>query len=371
MLVNTRIFIHNEHVMKKLLHILIGLVLLIAIPITIYVAGQNQEIRKKAAPATTLTIVPSSITKKAGETFTVEITIDTGENQVVAAELHLAFDPAKLVARTIKNGVLFPNILSSGAVEAGKASITIGVADAKQPVRGTGTIAVVQFQALEQTSTPISIAIGPNSFIGGLGEGAVNVLAGTSPTSVTIVSDAPPAQTSPTPTPLPSPVPISDQSAGAAGDPSPSPTQATADNTTLTIIAPAGNDVQIRKTPAISGKASPGATVTVTVYSTPQTTTVTADENGNWSFTPALPLESGPHNVVASVTDTSGQTQTATVAFVVSADTAGGGEERRGTGGGGNVKPVSGTTQITILILTIGIAVVAIGVGMNLFASYE
>lgn len=336
-----------------------GIVLLVAIPITIFVAGQKQETRKKAAPATTIAVIPSSITKKTGESFTVEITIDTGENQVVAAELHVVFDAANLTAQSIKNGALFPNILSSGAVETGKASITVGAADAKQPVRGTGTIATVQFQALEKTTTPAAIALGPNSFVGGLGEGAVNVLAGTSPSSVTITEGA--VQTSPTPTPLPTAVPAAasgsqtNSSENAIGETlSPSPTQA-AGGTTLTIVSPESEKAETKNTPSITGKAKPGAVVTVTVFSTPQTTTVTADENGNWSFTPAKPLESGPHNIVASVTDENGQTQTATTAFVVSAKTASGEQQ--------SVIPISGTTDATILLLIIGI--MALGIGMT------
>lgn len=337
-----------------------GIVLLVAIPITIFVAGQKQETRKKAAPATMIAVTPSSITKKTGDSFTVEITIDTGENQVVAAELHVVFDAAKLTAQSIKNGALFPNILSSGTVETGKASITVGAADAKQPVRGTGTIATVQFQALEKTTTPVAIALGSNSFVGGLGEGAVNVLAGTTPSSVTITEAA--ALASPTPTPLPTPIPTI-----ASGSPtnssesaitvtlSPSPTQAAAGGTTLTIVSPESEKAETKNTPSITGKAKPGAVVTITVFSTPQTATVTADENGNWSFTPAKPLESGPHNIVASVTDENGQTQTATTAFVVSAETASGDQN--------NVIPVSGTIETTILLLVIGI--IALGVGLT------
>ncbi|MEK7141932.1 MAG: cohesin domain-containing protein, partial [Patescibacteria group bacterium] len=175
--------------MKKLIQLAMGILLLVALPITIFVAGQRQEIRKKAAPATTMAVAPASLSKKAGDVFTMEITIDTGENQVVAAELHITFDQTKLEAQTITNGSLFPNILASGTVEPGGASITVGAADAKQPVRGTGTVATVKFLAKEKTDSPSSIKLGSNSFVGGLGEGATNVLAGTTPASVTITKD--------------------------------------------------------------------------------------------------------------------------------------------------------------------------------------
>ncbi|MDP1722846.1 MAG: Ig-like domain-containing protein [Candidatus Gottesmanbacteria bacterium] len=338
--------------MKKILQLATGMLLLVALPATIFIAGQRQEIRKKAAPATTMAIVPPTVSKKVGEVFTIEITIDTGENQVVAAEIHITFDQTKLEAQTITNGSLFPNILASGSVEPGGASITVGAADAKQPVRGTGTIATLTVIAKEQTDSPTLIKLGSNSFVGGLGEGATNVLAGTTPASVTITKDR--AQNTPTPPakqdPAPQGTPTSTTSAQITQTPTPTPTPSVE---TLKIISPVSQDTATTDKPMIQGKASPGSTVTVTVYSTPQTMTVTADANGNWSLTPQAPLETGPHNIVASVTDQDGKTQTATTEFVVASSNAIGGSE--------SIIPISGTTEITILLILLGVAMLFVG----------
>lgn len=351
--------------MKKLIQLAMGILLLVALPITIFVAGQRQEIRKKAAPATTMAVTPASLSKKAGDVFTMEITIDTGENQVVAAELHITFDQTKLEAQTITNGSLFPNILASGTVEPGGASITVGAADAKQPVRGTGTIATVKFLAKEKTDSPSSIKLGSNSFVGGLGEGATNVLAGTTPASVTITKDGvqhtptPPAEQDPAPQGTPTPTPTitalqATTSAQLSQTPTATPSPTSNPTTeTLKIVSPVSQDTATTDKPTIQGKAIPGSTVTVTVYSTPQTMTVTADENGNWSFTPQTSLETGPHNVVASVTDQNGQTQTATTEFVVASSNAIGGSE--------NVIPISGAVENTLLFLMFGGILLIIG----------
>ena len=112
--------------MRKRLFIIFIFLTLIAIPATIFLAVQRQELRKQAAPATTLSLSPSSLNKKVGETFSVEVLIDTAANQVISSEIYLTFDPTKLEAQTITNGALFPNILTSGVVESGKASITVG-----------------------------------------------------------------------------------------------------------------------------------------------------------------------------------------------------------------------------------------------------
>lgn len=319
--------------MKKIWLLITSLFLIGILPAAIYFVGQNQEIRNKAAPATTLSIIPAISSKKTNDVFSLEITIDTGENQVVASELHISFDPTKLEAQTITNGPLFPNILASGTIESGLASITVGAADAKQPVKGTSTVAIVKFKAIAKTESPTAIKLAPNTFVGGLGEGAVNVLMGTTPATVTITETEPQATPSPTPTPT-----VSVQT---------SPTATLSAN--LTIISPTTDSIATQEQPTIKGKAAPGASITITVYSTPHTVTVTADANGNWSYTPNTALEAGPHNIVASVTDQNGNTQTATSAFVVASSTE-------------SAIPVSGTVETTMVLMMIGIMLIMVGV---------
>lgn len=333
-LVKREYFSNNERSMKKIWLLITSLFLIGILPAAIYFVGQNQEIRNKAAPATTLSIIPAISSKKTNDVFSLEITIDTGENQVVASELHISFDPTKLEAQTITNGPLFPNILASGTIESGLASITVGASDAKQPVKGTSTVAIVRFKAIAKTESPTAIKLAPNTFVGGLGEGAVNVLVGTTPATVTITETE--VQATPSPTPP------------AKQDLAPQGTPTATLSANLTIISPTTDSTATREQPTIKGKAAPGASVTITVYSTPHTATVTADANGNWSYTPNTALEAGPHNIVASVTDQNGNTQTATSAFVVASSTE-------------SAIPVSGTVEITYLLLFIGIGLMVFG----------
>lgn len=321
MLVKREYFSNNGRSMKKIWLLITSLFLIGILPAAIYLVGQRQEIRKKAAPATTLSIIPAISSKKTDDIFSIEITIDTGENQVVASELHISFDPTKLEAQTITNGPLFPNILASGTIESGLASITVGAADAKQPVKGTNTVAIVRFKAIAKTDSPTAIKLGANTFVGGLGEGAVNVLVGTTPATVTITE--------------------------AEVQATPSPTPATP-SANLSIVSPTKDSTATQDKPVIAGKANPGTTVTLTIYSTPQTVTITADGDGNWSYTPKTALEAGPHNIVASATDQNGNTHTATSAFVVAASTE-------------SAIPVSGTVEITYLLLLIGIGFMVFG----------
>ncbi len=350
--------------MKKAFLLVVVLFMLVAIPATVFLAGRNSELRKRAAPATSLSLTPATINKKAGDVFSVEVTIDTGPNQVVAAELHLVFDPTKLEAQTITNGSLFPNILASGIVDRGTASITVGAANAAKPVTGTGATAVVKFKALDKTDAPVSIRFAANTFVGSLGEGSNNVLTGTTPASVTITGTggigggpATPSgtltQTTPTPTipagqiPKTTPTltptlltPTPTVSASQSG-------QAT--SAAVLITTPTKDTNVAQATPTISGKATPGARVTITIYSTPQTVVVTADASGNWSYTPTTPLDPGPHNVIATATDPSGSTQTTTTSFVVS------------QGATQSAQPVSGTVENTYVLITIAILLLISG----------
>ncbi len=338
--------LHNRHAVKKILLIIGIVVILLAVPATVFLVSQRQELRKRAAPATNISFTPASVTKKVGETFSLEVTVDTGENQVIAADLIVVFDPTKLEAQTITNGPLFPNVLTSGVVERGSARITVGAASSTAPVKGSGVGAVVRLKALEKTDTPVSVRFAPSTFVGAIGESTTNVLVGSSPASVTVMED-PSALPTPTLTPTTSPIATASSMTIPTVTLSPTPTNE-ASTTALLIIGPAKEGVVGDDTPKISGKAPPGSTITLTIYSTPRTVVVTADASGNWSYTPPTALEPGPHSIVATAQTPSGSTQTASSSFVVAA-----GAENTSPSTQSAI-PVSGDPSWTILLVFIG-----------------
>lgn len=334
--------------MKKIVFILIGIVLLLGIPATVFLSSRNQELRKKAAPATTLTLSPSVVTKKVGEEFTLEAKINTADNQVVAAQINLTFDSTKLEAISITNGAAFPNILSSGAIDAGTASIAVGAVNTTTPITGTGTAAIIKFKTLTATTTPISIIFSPETFVGALGEGTTNVLISTIPSTITITN---PTETIPTITPtqkasptiMLTPTPTSTSSAAKV-----------ATSSALQITSPTNNQSIATTKPAITGKAPPNSTVTITIYSEPQTVTVVTDGNGNWKYVVPDPLEAGPHTIVVAALDpVTNVTKTATLAFVVS--------DQSGTSATGSAMPISGSIENTLTLLFIGLFFILAG----------
>jgi len=73
---------------------------------------------------------------------------------------------------------------------------------------------------------------------------------------------------------------------------------------------------RITSTPVITGTADPNAVVRFTVDGTAIAATVTANANGVWSFTPSG-LADGQHTLVASQTNASGVTGTASLTFML------------------------------------------------------
>lgn len=325
-----------EKDMKRIVVIIVLLITLIAIPVTVFLSMRNQEIRKKAAPATIMTISPASVQKNVGDEFTLEVRMNTADNQVVAVQVSLAFDPEKLEAEWIHNGTMFPNIISSGVVGSGAASIALGAANTTTPVTGTGLVATLKMKALAATSSPVAVRFAADSFAGALGEGSVNVLTSTTPATITIQGSAGP--TNPTATPALTPT--------GSIYPTATPT-GSATSSAILITSPIEYETVSVQTPTVSGTAPPDSTVTIVIHSDEEiTTSVTADPDGNWSYTLTEPLTSGDHTIIAAVLNPeTGETDTATITFTV----AGSDDELTGED-----MPVSGTVETTLLLLGLG-----------------
>ena len=350
--------------MKKVfLYISIGIVLL-AIPISVFLVGKNQEIRKRATPASTLSFAPTAKTTKVGETFSLEVKIDAATNQVGIVQLRMVYDPAFLEAVDITNGPLAPSISVSKKIDPnGKVSISVGAKSNAQPIIGSGTIAVLTMKAIKASAAPVSIKFtpSPDTAANAIGEGANDVLVGRSPASV-IIHNADDSVATVSTESIAALTPTASPSAATTLAPTLSPTpedaseSATATTSALVIISPAQNENVTTETPAIQGTGMPGSSITLTIHSSgTQTVVVTVDQDGNWIYTPQTPLAAGPHTVTALITDpVTGATQTTTATFVV----ASAGSSTPATE---SAIPVSGSTQTTILLITIGILLLISG----------
>lgn len=220
-----------------------------AIPATFYLVLRQQEIRGRAAPATTLSFDQTSLSKNVGDVFTLAVQINTGTNTISGAELHIQYDSSKLVASSITMAAdpFLPVLLNDGTISSGGfAFITLG-SQPSQPKTGTGTLATITFRATASTGgAPTLIRFTTDTKVAGTGE-AGNVLASQpAPASVTIgvaTTSTPTPSSTPTATPIKTPTPTS----GVGGTtPTPLPTSLPGSSPT--------------PTKAIGGVSSPSAT---------------------------------------------------------------------------------------------------------------
>lgn len=220
---------------KRLVLLGIVVILLAVIPLTLYLVQQQQEIRSRAVPSTTLSFAPSSsqnspLRKAIGETFTLDVMMNPGTNEVIWAELAINYDPAKLATA---DAALAPTNALPGVVEgptytSGTAKITlsrIGETVSLGGITTTTKIATLTLKALAQTQTPIQITFDDQTLIRstrGKDPADLNVLSSTTPAWIMIAQ----AAGTPTPTPTEGVIPTSTPIPTTTATPTPtSPTE--------------------------------------------------------------------------------------------------------------------------------------------------
>lgn len=190
-----------------------GLILLIAIalPLAVYLVQQQQQLRGRAAPATTLcfstttTCATTPISANVGTDLSVNVLINTGTNQVSAAQIYATFQSNLLNATSITPGPLLSSELVKGQTGSGFASITVG-SQPNQPATGTGIIAVIKFSP--QNNGTATLVFDPaKTQASGIQEGSnVITVGGLSQATVTISGGPATTPGGPTATPAPGPV---------------------------------------------------------------------------------------------------------------------------------------------------------------------
>lgn len=376
--------------MKKILLIVVFLLILAAIPLTLFLVKQRQDIRQRAVPATQVYLEPATVSVAPGDTFTVDVMIKTGENLVSAAELHLSFNSTYLEAQSIANGAFLENVLVEGAVENGTASITLGSSpsEPKQTVGDIGEVlATLTFKALAETSAlnppTTKIEFLNTTQVAGVGEGAVNVLIGSQPAEVTIssagASPSPSAGASASPSPSGSVTPSPSSSTSPTPNPSGQQTR---------IIAPANGSTTTNRRIPIGGDSFPNALIVLSVSNGSTnviTTTFYADSTGDWTFTPTSDLANGTYTITVTGESSTGVTETVTSTFTV-ADSTGGTNPSTSPSASAAASPtlaastlpsasssgipVTGTSTPTLFLFVIAALLITLGVGATILPRF-
>lgn len=234
---------------KVLAGILVLVILLVGVGVGVFLVRQRQELRKEAAPATTISFQPSQGSFKVGETFSLAVAVDTAQNTATAADLRITFDPKRLILTEFKPGTFLPVPLQAPKVDnsQGVATAIFGAQPGNLP-QGKGSLGTLVFQAREAGAT--SVTLSPQTEVTGKDE-TTNVLVGRDLAALTILSASGAA--------APSPSPASAGSAQTTGS-SPSPTASPK--------AAAQGGASVSLSPSPKTTASPKATASATTKAT-------------------------------------------------------------------------------------------------------
>lgn len=214
---------------KAIILILLVVVVMIGAAIGIYIIStQEQDVRTEAAPPVTLTLSPPSGSYAVGETFTLDMLIDSGGNDITSADIVLNYNPNVIKATGVENGGFLPQEIGDPIIT--PEGVLIYSVYANPAQTGTGLIGTVTFEALnagtsevifsdntvvaaDEDQNPIDLQIDPNNAtITVTGTGGIP---SPSPSPSSTPLGTPPGATNP-PSPSPS-------SSPGLGTPTPSP----------------------------------------------------------------------------------------------------------------------------------------------------
>jgi hypothetical protein len=188
---------------KKTLALITGLVVVTIILFIIALrAGQQQQaptasqqgtMAYKPTPAipahTVLALGPNPLTVAPGQTSSVNVTINTSDNNVTAVQLELGYDPHIISNVKITAGGLFTNpgvLFDKNDPATGRYVYEFGITPGSKPVKGKGVVATITFTTLPgAVGKSMQLGLLPTSLVTAQGV-AQSVLKNTTGTVLTI-----------------------------------------------------------------------------------------------------------------------------------------------------------------------------------------
>jgi cohesin domain-containing protein len=147
---------------KKTLALITGLVIVTVVLFIIAIrAGEQQQapsipqsstMSHQSAPPvpahTVLHLGPNPLTVAPGGQGSVDVTINTSDNNVTAVQLELGYDPNIVSNVKVVPGPLFTNpvvLIDKNNPATGRYTYAFGITPSGQPVKGTGVVATITF----------------------------------------------------------------------------------------------------------------------------------------------------------------------------------------------------------------------------------
>lgn len=148
---------------RKTLVLISALVLVTVVLFIIALRSSNQpstqqptpsQVMQQAVPTSVahsvLTLSPNPVIVAPGQQGSVNVNIDTADNNVTAVQLEIAYDPNVVSNVQVAPGPLFSNpvvLINKNSVQNGRMTYAFGIAPNQQTVQGTGVVAMVTFTA--------------------------------------------------------------------------------------------------------------------------------------------------------------------------------------------------------------------------------
>lgn len=161
------------------------IVLLFAIPLTVYLTGQKQQVSSQATPATTINFKPPNASINIGDTTSFDVMMNPGTNQVSFVKLVLTYDATKFSVDPAFG--LAPNttnftVLTGPTYNSGNVSVALSVgSNPAAVISQTTKLATLTLKAIAGTNgstTPIGVDSSTQVLsIGSADQASENVLA--------------------------------------------------------------------------------------------------------------------------------------------------------------------------------------------------
>lgn len=186
---------------KKLFLFGFIVVLLVAIPLTVYLAQQQQKTKSSAAKSTILSLVESGKTNKdilttIGQDINLDVMVNPGNNFVSYVKVTISYDPTKIA--TAGSGIVansdVVSVFEGPTYGPSQVSITLATGGDQTKVIQTATkIATITFRALAPTETaPTQVGFSSDAEVLSTAPSDTskeNVLSTTNPASITITGE--------------------------------------------------------------------------------------------------------------------------------------------------------------------------------------
>ena len=213
--------------------VLITIFLIIGTVGGLYLVKQRQNVREKAAPATTITFQPVITEAEIGETINLDILVNTGENSLATVRLDIDYDQSVLQATSLTFSSFLPTILRPINIsQPGKITGSAGVATGTL-ISGTGQKVAslsLKVSSAAPSGTTISFASNTIASSATLEDTSKNLIIRTNPVKIMITT---PSEPTPMPTTEPTAAPTEPTVA-----PTTIPTASTGETNSTTISTP-------------------------------------------------------------------------------------------------------------------------------------